>query len=245
MTAENKETYIHPLTSATRDFVEIFQEMGFEVGFGPEIETEHYAFDALNVIKNHPARDMQDTFWFPDGRVLRPHCTSVTSRHLEAYKPPMREISIGRTYRNEATDATHEAQFHQIDCLAIDTDITLANLKWTLNTWLAKYFNSPDMDIRFRPSFFPFVEPGIEVDMKLTGDNAPAKLKDKWIELGGAGMVHPNVLKTAGVDPEKYQGFAFGFGVERLAMLKYGIDDIRHFHSGDLRFVNQFKADKS
>ncbi len=241
----NRKVGIHPITSATREFVQIFKEMGFTVGFGPEIETEHYNFDALNVPKDHPARDMQDTFWFPDGRVLRTHCTSVTSRHLDNGELPIREISIGRTYRNEATDMTHEAQFHQIDCLVAGEDITMANLKWTLNTWLSKYFGSDgSSEIRFRPNFFPFVEPGIEVDMRLTGEDAPEKLRGKWIELGGAGMLHPNVFKTAGLDPKKYRGFAFGFGVERLAMLKHAIDDIRLFHNGDLRFINQFKADK-
>ena len=244
MTKEKKAA-IHPMTSATREFVKIFKGMGFTVGFGPEIETEHFNFDALNVPKDHPARDMQDTFWFPDGRVLRTHCTSVTARHLANGDLPVREVSIGRAYRNESTDMTHEAQFHQVDGLVVGKDITLANLKWTLNTWLAQYFGSDgESEIRLRPNFFPFVEPGFEVDMRLTGKDAPEKLRGKWIELGGAGMVHPNVFKAAGVDPKEHRGFAWGFGVERLAMLKYAIDDIRLFHNGDLRFINQFKSDK-
>jgi phenylalanyl-tRNA synthetase alpha chain len=160
---------------------------------------------------------------------------------MQEHEPPVRIIVPGKVYRNEATDMTHEAQFYQIEGLAIDTDISLAHLKGTLETFFAQFFGG-DVEVRFRPSFFPFVEPGVEVDMRLTGENVSERLRGKWIEIMGAGMVHPNVLTNAGVDPEKYQGFAFGAGLERLAMLKWEIDDVRIFHTGDARFVQQFKA---
>lgn len=238
------EVAVHPLTSAIRETVAIFSEMGFEVATGPELETEHYNFDALNVAKNHPARDMQDTFWVDENHVLRTHDTAVTARKLEENDGPMRFVSCGKAYRNEATDMTHEAQFFQIDAFAIGEDVTLAHLKGTLETFFAKFLGGA-VEIRFRPGFFPFVEPGVEVDMRLVGDDAPERLKGKWIEMLGAGMLHPNVLRTAGIDPEKYQGWAFGGGIERLCMLKWGIDDVRIFHTGDLRFINQFTANRN
>lgn len=234
-----KEQQVHPLTSAIREIVGIFSKMGFEVAMGPELETEHYNFDALNVAKDHPARDMQDTFWIDKDHVLRTHDTAVTARKLEENNGAMRFVSCGKAYRNEATDMTHEAQFYQVDAFAIGKDITLAHLKGTLETFFAKFLGG-SVEIRFRPGFFPFVEPGVEVDMKLKGDNVPQRLKDKWIEILGAGMLHPNVLRSGGIDPQEYQGWAFGGGIERLCMLKWGIDDIRIFHSGDLRFIQQF-----
>ncbi|QSH39411.1 phenylalanine--tRNA ligase subunit alpha [Candidatus Kaiserbacteria bacterium] len=243
MTAKEKEHYIHPLTSAIREIVSIFSELDFEVASGPELETEHYNFDALNVAKDHPARDMQDTFWVDDNHVLRTHDTSVTARKLEENNGEMRFVSCGKAYRNEATDMTHEAQFYQVDAFAVGKDITLAHLKGTLETFFGKFLGG-SVEVRFRPGFFPFVEPGVEVDMRLTGDTVPARLKGKWIEILGAGMLHPNVLKAGGIDPEEYQGWAFGGGIERLCMLKWGIDDVRLFHSGDLRFIQQFKSSK-
>lgn len=237
----NNKTYINPLTSAIREIVTIFSDMGFEVAHGPELETEHYNFDALNVAKDHPARDMQDTFWIDDDHVLRTHDTAVTARKLEENDGEMRFMSCGKAYRNEATDMTHEAQFYQIDAFAIGKDVTLAHLKGTLETFFMRFLGGK-VDIRFRPGFFPFVEPGVEVDMRLTGENVPDRLKGKWIEILGSGMLHPNVLRSGGIDPEEYQGWAFGGGIERLCMLKWGIDDIRLFNSGDLRFIQQFTS---
>ena len=221
--------------------------MGFTFEEGPLLETEWYNFDALNVPKDHPARDMQDTFFIKDDeeRVLRTHTSPVQVRYMEAQtkkgiQPPYRVIVPGKVFRNEATDMTHEAEFFQIEGLAVGEDVTLANLKGTLARFFSELFKGASVEVRFRPSFFPFVEPGVEVDMRLVGSDVPDKLRDKWIEMMGAGMVHPSVLKNAGVDPRKYRGFAFGMGLDRLAMLRWGIDDVRLMHSADLRFVNQF-----
>lgn len=224
----------HPISHTIRELHDIFSEMGFSIDFGPEIETEAYNFDALNVPKDHPSRDMQDTFYLQDGRVLRTHTSPVQIHHMENNKPPIRTIVAGRVYRNEATDATHEAQFHQIEGLVVDEGVTLAQLKTTLMKALSMYFGK-ETKLRFRPGFFPFVEPGVEVDVYWEGKDG-----GRWLEVLGAGMVHPNVLSGAGIDPEKYSGFAFGTGLERLAMLKYGIDDTRRFSSPDLRMIKQF-----
>ncbi len=231
--------HIHPLSEAIREINSIFSEMGFAFADGPEIETEYYNFDALNVPPDHPARDMQDTFFVKTGspkekKVLRTHTSPVQIRYMETHTPPIRIIVPGKVYRNEATDVTHEAQFYQLEGLMVDVDVTLGTLKGVLETFFKKFFGS-DIDIRFRPGFFPFVEPGVEVDLKLKTAKG-----ERWLEILGAGMVHPNVLKIAGIDPEKYQGFAFGVGIERLLIIRHGIDDIRAFHTGDLRFVNQF-----
>jgi phenylalanyl-tRNA synthetase alpha chain len=236
--------HIHPITHTIREINSIFFEMGFDVAEGPEIESEYYNFDALNIPKDHPARDMQDTFFIKGKKetVLRTHTSPVQIRYMESHKPPIRIISPGKVFRNEATDATHEAQFYQIEALMVDDGVTLANLKWVLETFFNKFF-SKEVNIRFRPGYFPFVEPGVEVDMscfKCKGGGCSICKKTGWIELLGAGMVHPNVLNGAGIDSRKYQGFAFGGGIDRLGMLKYDIDDIRLFYSGDLRFVNQF-----
>ncbi|TSC87278.1 MAG: phenylalanyl-tRNA synthetase alpha chain [Parcubacteria group bacterium Gr01-1014_8] len=221
--------------------------MGFTFAEGPLLEDEKHNFDDLNVPKEHPARDMQDTFFVKDepGFVLRTHTSPVQVRYMESQikkkiQPPYRVIVPGKVFRNEATDITHEAEFFQLEGLAVGEDITLANLKGTLARFFKELFKGANVEIRFRPSFFPFVEPGVEVDMRVVGESAPEKLRDRWIEMMGAGMVHPNVLKNAGVDPTKYQGFAFGMGLDRLAMLRWGIDDIRLMHSADLRFINQF-----
>lgn len=238
------EHTIHPITGAIRETISIFSEMGFSVATGPEIEDEWHNFDALNVPKDHPARDMQDTFWLRDGRVLRTHTSPVQIRWMETHKPPIRIVAPGKVYRNEATDMTHEAQFHQIEGLAVDTDISLAHLKGALERFFATFF-AGRVEVRFRPSFFPFTEPSVEVDMRLTGDDVPERLQGKWIEVMGAGMVHPNVLENCGIDSSVYQGFAFGAGIERLAILKWGVDDIRHFSSGDVRFIHQFKANEN
>jgi len=220
----------------------IFADIGFTFAEGPEAETEHYNFDQLNVPKDHPSRDMQDTFWFKDTdvsepTVLRTHTSPVQARWLEEYGAPCKIIVPGKVFRNETTDATHEAQFYQLEGLHIDQGIHLGHLKGTLEYFFSQFF-SGKTEVRFRPSFFPFVEPGVEVDMRLLeGDS---KLAGKWIEVMGAGMVHPNVLAAAGVDAEKYSGYAFGMGIDRLGVMKYGVEDVRDNYSGDLRFVNQF-----
>lgn len=238
--------HIHPISSLIREANVIFGKMGFTFSEGPLLEDEWHNFDALNVPKDHPARDMQDTFFIKDapGQVLRTHTSPVQVRYMEeqikkGVQPPYRIIVPGRAFRNEATDMTHEAEFFQIEGLAVGEDITLATLKGTLARFFKELFKG-EVEVRFRPSFFPFVEPGVEVDMRLSGADAPDKLRDKWIELMGAGMVHPSVLQAAGVDAQKYRGFAFGMGLDRLAMLRWGIDDIRLMHSADLRFINQF-----
>lgn len=239
--------HIHPISSLIREANAIFHKMGFTYADGPLIEDEWHNFDALNVPKDHPARDMQDTFFIKgeEGKVLRTHTSNVQIRYMgeqikNGITPPYRMITMGKVFRNEATDMTHEAEFFQMEGLAVGEDVTLAHLKGTLERFLREIFKGASVEIRFRPSFFPFTEPSVEVDMRLVGKDVPEKLRDKWIEIMGAGMVHPNVLKNAGLDPAKYQGFAFGMGLDRLALLRWGIDDVRHMHSADLRFINQF-----
>ncbi len=239
-----KPGHLHPITQTIREMYSIFKELGFEVAQGPELEHEFYNFDALNIPSDHPSRDMQDTFWIKEKqadaknargmnlgrRLLTTQTSAIQIRHMENNKPPFRIVAPGKVFRNEATDATHEAQFFQFEGLLIDRHTSLAELKGTLEHVFKKFFGE-DSEIRFRPSYFPFVEPAVEVDVRW---------KDKWLEVVGAGLVHPNVLTAAGLDPKEWKGFAFAFGVDRLVMLKYGIDDIRHLYSGDLRFVNQF-----
>ncbi len=231
--------HLHPITSVIREICLIMDGIGFSVVQGPELEEERYNFDMLNVPKDHPARDMQDTFWIKtkkgeDRKVLRTHTSPVQIHFMEKMvregMRPFKIIVPGKVYRNEATDATHEAQFYQIEGLYVNTQVSLAELKGTLEYLLRGLFGD-DVEIRFRPSFFPFTEPSVEVDMRWKG---------KWLEMGGAGLVNPKVLLAAGLDPAKWQGFAFGFGVDRVAMLKYGYDDVRLGYTGDLRFINQF-----
>ena len=233
------EGKLHPLTLVTNDLVRIFNDMGFAVATGPEMEDEWHNFDALNVPADHPARDMQDTFWIKNhpGMVMRTHTSPVQIRYMEEFVKSGKSfenetiaiIVPGKVFRNEATDATHEAQFHQIEGLVVGKNISLAQLKGTLLEFF-KQFIGPDADVRLRPSFFPFVEPGLEVDVQVKG---------KWIEMLGAGLVHPDVLKNVGIDSEKYSGFAFGMGIDRLVILKTGITDIRYLYQGDIR-LNQF-----
>lgn len=228
--------HIHPISRAIFEIRAIFAELGFEMAIGPEMEGEWHNFDALNIPKDHPSRDMQDTFWIKpksDGKLLRTHTSPVQIRYMEnklksGIKPPFRIIAPGKVFRNEATDATHEAQFFQVEGLYVDTGVTIAHLKETLAYFFKKFFGL-DAEIRFRPSFFSFVEPGLEADVKFG---------KKWLEMAGAGLVHPNVFKAVGLGG--YTGFAFGIGLDRLVMIKYGIPDVRFFYSGDLRFVNQF-----
>ncbi len=232
--------HLHPITQVVREIFKIFHELGFAVADGPELEDEFHNFDALNVPKDHPARDMQDTFWIKSAgdkssdssgrKVLRTHTSSVQIRFLENNKPPIRIIVPGKVFRNEATDATHEAQFFQVEALYVDKNVSLAHLKGTLEHMFKKLFGN-DVEIRFRPSFFPFTEPSVEVDMKWKG---------KWLEMGGAGLVNPKVFEAVGIDPNEWQGFAFGFGLDRIAMLKFGFDDVRYLYNGDLRLINQF-----
>ena len=233
---------LHPITVAIRDIADIFSRMGFGVSHGPELEEEHYNFDALNIPADHPARDMQDTFWIQgrEGSVLRTHTSPMQIRYMESQmkksiEPPYRIIVPGKVFRNEATDATHEAQFFQSEGLVVGENISLAHLKGTLEQFFKEYLGD-GVQIRFRPSFFSFTEPSVEIDVWF---EAPGK-EGRWLEVMGGGMVHPRVLENAGIDSKKYQGFAFGGGIERLLMIKYGISDVRLFHGGDIRFVYGF-----
>ena len=229
--------HIHPLTYVIRDIERIFGTLGFSVVQGPELETEYYNFDALNMPSDHSSRDMQDTFWLKQKNekgerlLLRTQTSSVQIRAMEHMKLPLKVlVAGGRVFRNESTDATHEAQFHQQEALYVDKNVSMADLKGTLS-YFCKEFFGPDAEVRFRPSYFPFVEPALEVDMKW---------KDRWLEIAGSGLVHPNVLRTVGIDPSVWKGFAFSLGVDRLAILRYGIDDIRLFDNGDMRLIEQF-----
>lgn len=232
----------HPLTQMIAEINAIFAEIGFVFAEGPEAEAERYNFDRLNLPKDHPARDMQDTFWLKEKdvtepMVLRTHTSPVQARHMESHEPPIRIIVPGKVFRNESTDATHEAQFYQLEGLYVDKGVHLGHLKGTLEYFFSRFF-SGETEVRFRPAFFPFVEPGVEVDMRLlSGDS---KLVGKWIEVMGAGMVHPNVLRDSGIDPAVYSGFAFGMGIDRLGIMRHGVEDVRDYYTGDLRFVNQF-----
>jgi phenylalanyl-tRNA synthetase alpha chain len=244
MSTQEEKGHTHPLTHVMNEIVRTLVAMDFEVALGPEIESEHYNFDVLNVPKDHPARDMQDTFWIKgmQDMVMRTHTSPVQGRYMESHTPPFKIVVPGKVFRNEATDATHEAQFHQIEGLVVGEHISLANLKGTLNHFLRTLYGD-DIQTQFRPGFFPFVEPGVEIDMicfRCKGDGCTTCKQSGWIEILGAGMVHSNVFKHAGIDPDKWQGFAFGVGIERLAMLKYGIEDVRLFSNGDLRVINQF-----
>ncbi|MBI3888483.1 phenylalanine--tRNA ligase subunit alpha [Candidatus Nomurabacteria bacterium] len=234
MDKETKKGTLHPLSLLAEEAYQVFSEMGFEIATGPELESEWYNFDVLNVPKDHPARDMQDTFWIKDRKdhVLRTHTTSVTGRAIEQAgkegRVPCAFVSIGKVFRNEATDATHEMQFYQIDGAMVGEDISIADMKGVLTHFYKKMLGE-DTVIEFRPSFFPFTEPSIEVF---------AKFRGKWLELGGSGMLHPNVLRNLGLDPVKVQGFAFGHGFDRIAMVRWGISDVRFLYQGDLR-LNQ------
>ncbi len=237
------EGRLHPITIAVREIADIFARMGFSVAQGPELETEHYNFNALNIPSDHPARDMQDTFWTLETppRVPRTQTSPMQVRYMEGMMakgvmPPYRIIVPGKVFRNEATDATHEAQFYQNEGLAVGKGVTLGHLKGTLEQFFKEYLGEGSR-VRFRPSYFPFVEPGVEVDVWFE----PGGKEGRWLEVMGAGMVHPTVLQNAGIDPEVYQGFAFGGGVERLIMVKHGVPDVRLFHAGDIRFVHGFE----
>lgn len=226
---------LHPVTLAMSRIERIFASAGFETAEGPEIEDDYHNFEALNIPGHHPARAMHDTFYFPDGLLLRTHTSPVQIRVMQGGRPPFRIIAPGRVYRCDY-DQTHSPMFHQVEGLLIDTDVTMADLKGVLHEFLRQFFDQPGLQVRFRPSYFPFTEPSAEVDIKL----ASAHGVSNWLEVLGCGMVHPNVLTNVGLDPEVYQGFAFGLGVERLAMLRYGVNDLRLFYDNDLQFLRQF-----
>ncbi len=234
----------HPISQTLKEVTEIFTRMGFGVEEGPEVELDYYNFEALNIPRDHPARDMQDTFYISDEAVLRTHTSPVQIRVMEKQKPPLRFIAPGKVYRCDA-DVSHTPMFHQVEGVMVDTDISFSHLKGVLETFIHQLFG-PDIPVRFRPSFFPFTEPSAEVDMGCTFCKGNTRgvcrvCKDtEWIEILGAGMVNPKVFEMVGYDPERYSGFAFGMGIERIAMLKYSIDDIRLFYENDLRFLRQF-----
>lgn len=236
--------HLHLIPEFIRNVEEVFGRMGFEIAEGPEVETEENHFNLLNVPEDHPARDMQDTFWLdastmpPGGNyLLRAQTSPVQVRYMKEHKPPFRIICPGRVYRKDS-DATHSPMFHQFEGLMIGEDVSLANMKAVMITAIRELI-SPKAEFRFRTGFFPFVEPGLEVDMRWQGDEKDSR-EGKWLEIVGCGMVHPNVLKNVGIDPKKWQGFAFGFGVERMIMIKHQIPDLRSFYQGDLRFLRQF-----
>ncbi len=234
---------LHPITKTLSEIVEFFTSMGFAVARGPEIETDFYNFEALNIPKGHPAREMQDTFYIKEEVVLRTHTSPVQIRVMESMEPPVQVIAPGKVYRKDA-DLTHTPMFHQVEGLLVDTSVTFADLKGVLELFLKEFFGS-DTKVRFRPSFFPFTEPSAEVDIGCVicgGDGCKVCKGTGWLEVLGCGMVDPAVFKSVNIDPELYQGFAFGMGVERLTMLKYGIDDLRLFFENDLRFIKQFKG---
>jgi len=222
----------HPLTQTAEELIDIFGRMGFSLARGPEIEDTFHNFVALNIPENHPAREPLDNFYVTPGTLLRSQTSTVQIRVMENCDPPVRVVALGRVYRPDAVDATHSFMFHQIEGLCVDRGVTMANLKSTLRQF-AKSYLGQDVTVRFRPSFFPFTEPSVEVDMQWDSSG-------RWVEMGGAGMVDPNVLRSVGYDPEVYSGFAFGLGIERLCMRRHGIDDIRLFYQNELRFLSQF-----
>ena len=222
---------LHPLTQVIQDITEIFERLGFRTVEGPEVETEYYNFEALNIPLNHPARDSFDTFYLENGKLLRSQTSTVQIRVMEKTKPPLKIIAPGKVFRPDATDATHSLMFHQIEGLMVDQAVSFADLKGVLLSFARQFFGDRTK-LRFRPHFFPFTEPSAEIDIFWESKG--------WLEILGAGMVHPQVLRAGGIDPEKYAGFAFGMGVERIAMLKYGVEDIRQFFENDIRFLKQF-----
>jgi phenylalanyl-tRNA synthetase alpha chain len=221
---------------------DLFISLGFTILSGPEVETEYNNFDALNIPLDHPARDMQDTFWVEGHNLLRTHTSPVQIRGMKRFGPPLRMIAPGRVFRNEEVDASHEHTFYQIEGMMVDRDVSIGHLVYFMKTMLSGIFHR-DVVVRLRPGYFPFVEPGFELDMHCLicdGDGCPVCKQTGWVEFIGCGLVHPNVLRMGGIDPEEWNGFAFGMGLTRLVMMRYGIDDIRLLQSGDLRFLNQF-----
>ena len=233
---------LHPITQIQMEIEDLFVSLGFMVLDGPEVETEYHNFDALNIPPEHPARDAQDTFWLTNGNLLRTHTSPVQVRGMERCSPPLRMIAPGRAFRNESVDASHEHTFYQLEGMMIDRDVSVAHLLYFMKTLLAEIFRR-EVTVRLRPGFFPFVEPGFELDIQCVicgGSGCPVCKQSGWVELLPCGLVNPNVLRISGIDPEKWNGFAFGLGLTRLVMMRYGIDDIRLLQSGDLRFLQQF-----
>jgi phenylalanyl-tRNA synthetase alpha chain len=234
--------HLHPITRIQRELEELFVSLGFTVLDGPEVETEYYNFDALNIPRDHPARDMQDTFWLDGGNLLRTHTSPVQVRGMERLGPPLRMIAPGRAFRNESVDASHEHTFYQLEGMMVDRDVSVAHLLYFMKTLLTAIFER-EVTVRLRPGYFPFVEPGFELDIQCLicgGSGCPVCKQSGWVELLPCGLVNPKVLRTSGIDPEEWNGFAFGLGLTRLVMMRYGIDDIRHLQGGDLRFLEQF-----
>jgi phenylalanyl-tRNA synthetase alpha chain len=232
---------LHPVTRTRLRIEQIFSQAGFQVASGPEVEDDFHNFEALNIPKNHPARAMHDTFYFPDGRLLRTHTSPVQIRSMRAQRPPLAVIAPGRVYRNDS-DMTHSPMFHQVEGIAIGENISFANLKAMLHSFVERFFEQP-LGMRLRPSYFPFTEPSAEVDIECVfchGKGCRVCKQTGWLEILGCGMVHPNVLAAAGIDSERWQGYAFGMGIERLTMLRYGVDDLRLFFENDLQFLKQF-----
>ena len=233
---------LHPLNTVLNDLIDLFQSMGFDVVDGPEVETDHYNFEALNVPADHPARDMQDTFYIAENLLLRTQTSAAQIRTMETRKPPIKIICPGRVYRADEVDATHSPVFHQIEGLVVDKGITMCDLKGVLEQFAHEIYG-PETEVKFRPSFFPFTEPSVEVDVTCSecrGKGCRVCKGSGWIEILGAGMVHPRVLKSCGIDPEEYSGFAFGIGLDRITTTRYKISDIRLLFENDLRFLSQF-----
>ena len=234
--------HLHPITQIQSEIEDLFVSLGFAVLDGPEVEDEYHNFDALNIPGDHPARDMQDTFWLTDGNLLRTHTSPVHVRGMERLGPPLRMIAPGRAFRNENVDASHEHTFYQLEGMMIDRDVSVAHLIYFMRTLLSAIFKR-EVTVRLRPGYFPFVEPGFELDIQCLicgGPGCPVCKQSGWVELLPCGLVNPNVLRMSGIDPEQWNGFAFGLGLTRLVMMRYAIDDIRLLQSGDLRFLNQF-----
>lgn len=227
---------VHPVTRTMQRIIDLFSQVGFDVVTGPEIEDDFHNFEALNFPAHHPARAMHDTFYFPDGHLLRTHTSPVQIRAMKTMQPPIKIIAPGKVYRSDS-DQTHTPMFHQVEGLVIGEDVTFASLKGVLNQFVNAFFED-DLQIRLRPSYFPFTEPSAEVDVEWKKDDGSID----WLEVLGCGMVHPNVLRSGGIDPEKYTGFAFGLGVERFAMLRYGVQDLRNFFENDMAFLRQFQS---
>ena len=233
---------LHPVTQVRHEIEDLFTSLGFSVLDGPEVEDEYHNFDALNIPATHPARDMQDTFWLTNGLLLRTHTSPVQVRGMERLGPPLRMIAPGRVFRNEEVDASHEHTFYQVEGMMVDRSVSVGNMTYFMKTMLSQVFRR-EVTVRLRPGFFPFVEPGFELDIQCLicgGPGCPVCKQSGWVELMPCGLVHPNVLRVSGIDPDEWGGFAFGLGLTRLAMMRYAIDDIRLFESGDLRFLRQF-----
>jgi len=233
--------HLHPITQIQDEIEDLFVSLGFAVLDGPEVETEYHNFDALNIPVTHPARDAQDTFWLDDGNLLRTHTSPVQVRGMERLGPPLRMVAPGRVFRNESVDASHEHTFYQIEGMVVDREVSVAHLIYFMKTMLTEIFRQ-EVNVRLRPGYFPFVEPGFELDVRCLlcgGDGCPVCKQSGWVEQLGCGLVHPNVLRSSGIDPDIWNGWAFGLGLTRLAMMRYGIDDIRLLQGGDLRFLEQ------